>query len=647
MCLLQHNHNDDTNNFKSKTIPAVPLQSLPQLYDTCLPIAGININSSQDSYDCNDACDLNIESLIMHEDDSGKNREINLVQYPIEKDAMSAAYTSDCGEVHIRREDEKQMQSTFILSINDADSFQEKRILRVEESSSGYIVADFCGVNGYEQILFLPPWIVKEDSSTMCSSITEQKTMLERYLMQCVLADGKSIMYHSESKIDISYSEPIPSIRLAPMNAAMSDTEESERKKKKRKVMGNCNGANEQSSSNITTHSQNNASHNRGEETEWQKKLRIGIQRRLDQELALQKKHYAITKIKEKLIVQSRRVLKDLSLARKGDHSSLEMVRMHYSLYPVNDLSNSLSVQLHLEVDLVLNADKYGFKGTNLSESCLYDVQLSCSPQSRRDEMSVRTQSAIVPTFGKGDCFTILAVSGIKFSSSALAGGNADVQLTLNAFFRNVPTILDDSRDTKMKGLILGSISIPRENLILCKTSPSNVIEFSDRTKRDYPTHDMKSLGLVPTAIFDYRVPRILIIDISNSASNDIKADWQKIVEPINSACTPGNRIDFHYEEGRMSIELIVFAPSPEQRLGLLQSLLRFIPRIVGTQQCVVNDDYMAESFAAAMKKELQIIEHHAASSKPLSRGGFNDIIRAQCISDEIAVRMMENRDSE
>jgi hypothetical protein len=34
-----------------------------------------------------------------------------------------------------------------------------------------------------------------------------------------------------------------------------------------------------------------------------------------------------------------------------------------------------------------------------------------------------------------------------------------------------------------------------------------------------------------PTTIFDYRAPQICTIDVSNSASNDIQGDWDKIAE--------------------------------------------------------------------------------------------------------------------
>ena len=95
-----------------------------------------------------------------------------------------------------------------------------------------------------------------------------------------------------------------------------------------------------------------------------------------------------------------------------------------------------------------------------------------------------------------------------------------------------------DHGNVRMEGLVLGFLLIPFENLLLRGDSRAENLRIYDAVDVDVDVrkdvdadHFKTAADCTPAAIFDYRAPQICTIDVSNSASNDIQGDWDKIAE--------------------------------------------------------------------------------------------------------------------
>ena len=662
-------------------VAALSLGAISNIYDAFLPLRNVNdididididIDTAclESSNDCDCDYDFNIEELVLNDNDFGDD-EFSLVRYPSDE-GWESAYAGDCKQVHIQRIPDSEV-NTFVCSVNGSDADvnvnggQEDQAIKFKLASSGYIIGDFYGTNGYEQILFLPPSLalgggVLDSAREHVENVAEQKLALQQTLSKCILVDGVRAMYKGTYNI----AHFVDAERVANIQLSSEPLSLSEQRKKRKIGAGNNESVSvlrEQSTLDVN-HTVKNGQESRQEKT-WEKMLRNGLVARLQHELALQSNQRAIANMKEQLVCQSQRVLKEISidgLEGGRNQRSLEMIRIRYTMNPLNDVGNGngLSLQMHLEVDLASKSLKNHDHGKDISESNLYDVQLSCSPRSEQRGLSVLTSSSLVPIFGNADCFTMmvsLSVSDIKMPTYTLDGDiiwqdtdNGDLRLTLTAFYRDNAIELENEK-ARNKGLVLGFISIPYENMLLRGNSKAEnlkicrTIDF--KKPRDHSGNSYESVDSSATAIFENRVPYVCTIDVSNSASNDIQGDWEKIAESINCnvSAQNSNCVRCQYNQQTKKIELILFSSSPEQRLFLLQLVLRCIPSdatIDGACVECVNDDYLVKSFATAILKEIDIIEHHIhiSGTKALSTNDRVDIYKAQSDTDAICGRI-------
>ena len=182
-----------------------------------------------------------------------------------------------------------------------------------------------------------------------------------------------------------------------------------------------------------------------GVEKDWQQKVRRGVQNRLRSEMLLQRHLRDITKIKERLIYQSRSLVREISGAKPtGGPQTLETVSIRYISRRVMN-ENKVTVHLCLEVDILLKGESEQLEGN------IFDVQLSCSPRTSKRAISAITTSSLLPKFAEGEVIIMLAsiiISGNKFRGESL--GDDDIaQLTVNAFYR------DDLLQSRKKCLVV------------------------------------------------------------------------------------------------------------------------------------------------------------------------------------------------
>eukprot|EP01083_Nonionella_stella_P045254 121611_1 len=251
--------------------------------------------------------------------------------------------------------------------------------------------------------------------------------------------------------------------------------------------------------------------------------------------------------------------------------------------------------------------------------------------------------------------------------------GSEFVKVSIAAHFRNIARVPPKSNDVDMKGVVLGHMSLPLESMLFSKDLLSGAddaqsmrtIEFST-SDYPYPYHSFdlpvanntsdSSLPVQPIAIYEYRPPMIITIDVSQSLSNNINQEWQDLATSINNACNNitgvgGNRVDVLYENH--VIKLIMMAETPHQRACLVDLVLRYLPdgtKIINQSsmgnEAEAHEEYYAKSLVSAALMELDTLSRHTAQqAPPLSREDFRDIVAAQNLTDEIASRLLLSKE--
>ena len=355
-------------------------------------------------------------------------------------------------------------------------------------------------------------------------------------------------------------------------------------------------------------------------ENTWQKILRRAVRKRYNRAISLEKKQHHIIQIKKQLNLQSRRILRNTSIASnstsfhtKNIADGLKITQIRYRIEPVTGMPNSSSVQLHMEIDIAMDS-------THNRGLFLRNLHLSLSPKTKENQsLSVSTQSGVIPTMRVGNCFRITALVAISGSNvSPLPTDNTCAQLLLSVFFSYVPGSNSISKEDTMKSMVLSLISIPFESMIF-KSNVSLTLNSNVEQRK-------------PTAIFDYRAPCSLSIDISESISNKIQGDWQAITSSFNSKLMLGNHVECRFD--RQRVELSVFASSPEQRLCLLKGFMGFMPKesqIVETTAGALQRG--GSNLVKGILKELALIQHVSSSGS----GRIAELLQTQFENDGLA----------
>jgi len=369
----------------------------------------------------------------------------------------------------------------------------------------------------------------------------------------------------------------------------------------------------------------------------------------------------------------------------------------------------SSSVEIHLEIDIRLVRHPTGGTDSSSRSRSLCDLQLSCSPtiepssSSSSCKMEVHTCSAIVPTLHIGDCVTIMAcvtVCGITpYNDDEDEDRNRKVfGLGIAILWRNYhngsggsscSSSSSDGGGTKgYKGTLLGSIHFPLETLLLDQHPRYCYDEDDDENGDDEmeengllhtidfmvpqqatltttllpplpPTKSSSSsttpavveMNTTSNAIFDYRKPRILTIDISKSNTptpttattnlnnsrrrkhedddyDVVERLWDRRLKGLITSVHRGRigRIDVHHDTGgekdggRQYVRLAVFASSPEHRAGLVELVLKCLPETVHLVETSSSSDtntttnnYMTRSLVTAVTNEINIMERHSS----------------------------------
>jgi len=600
------------------SVPSVPLHLIHSFYDSFMEIQSSNcviepLESNDPNFDGDPIAEVIIPRHHFHRNATNKDGDFSLWQYPCEREAESAAVGNNI-EIHVTRDttetDQRGFYSLYLVKDSIAP-LPDTPILKIQ--SAGYLICEMSNSNGNEQILFLPPHL--QEIFSPSKSVSDHKTILSQIIKQCTLVDGIHMFCHSANTLSISRNGGTKRVRFCNV-----DTEKSVKTTSPKPSLSSLSP-----SRNAGTGTEKNIE--ALPENKWQKALRTAVRKRYNRAISLEKKQHQIIQIKKQLNLQSRRILRNTSITPNSTRyhtkhiaDRMKIAQIRYRVEPVTGMSNSSSVQLHMEVDIAMDS-------THNHGPFLHNLHLSLSPKTKENQsLSVSTKSGVIPTMRVGNCFRISAlvtISGISVTS--LPTDNTCAQLLLSAFFSYVPGCTGISKKGDIKSIVLSLISIPFESMIF-KSNPSLTLNSNVEQRK-------------PTAVFDYRAPCSLSIDVSASISNKILDDWQAITDSFNSKCMLGNRVECRFDRQRVRVELSVFASSPEHRLCLLKGFMGFMPKesqIVETTAGALQRG--GSNLVKGILKELTLIQHVSSSGS----GGVAELLQTQFENDGLASHLCD-----
>ena len=375
------------------------------------------------------------------------------------------------------------------------------------------------------------------------------------------------------------------------------------------------------------------------------------------------------------------------------------MIRMRYGTMPLLNHGgsglggSSLGISLNVCVDVVCigGGDGNG-DGTRSKKAAdgLGGLHLSFSPASCQDlssSVTVKSLSGTVPILEPGGCVSIMA--SVDITSLSWVGGtnkkkvksknkndpyeDDGFELSLNALWSDASATAGKGIGGK-RGSVLGSLKLPREAMLLPSslqgyhTSTVLTHEVDWSLQRHGSGSNSATKTLRPSAVFEYRDPRVITIDITecNGSGDGAVGGLRDLVDSLNSSIMAGsggrNRLELCYFPSRpgagggsaMSTvsqhpRIIVLAQSSEERIGLVRLVLKNLPdtaNIVGTTtggeiDQVDEQKKIMKALLLSIKEEARLINAHRRSSpENMSLAMMGDLAAAQVNTDEVASRV-------
>ena len=137
----------------SRRVPAVPLHEIFRLYDVNVEYESLRGHTVQNS---KNKAPLRIEELVYKEDPvKNGDGEIIMTQYPNGKDQQVVYLGDQNRAINIRQVKNDSCEKEFSFCCSRNKSLREIEII-FKLPSYGYLIGDFIGTNGNQQVLFLP-----------------------------------------------------------------------------------------------------------------------------------------------------------------------------------------------------------------------------------------------------------------------------------------------------------------------------------------------------------------------------------------------------------------------------------------------------------------------------------------------------------
>ena len=568
-------------------------------------------------------------------------------------------------------------------------------LLHVGAGGAGTLVADFCGVGGLDQVLFLPPLSGRARPAATATAATataataadggdcRDPSFLAGVLAGSALSDGTSVVLPRSRRgacLALGRSpRGTPTLVLPPTDpvahwdATSSGTGAAaaaapsplppvpqESQKDPRPDLR----------SDPRSDPRPDPRPDPGQEQPWRAKLASALVDRLGSEARASKRRREDVEARRELARRSRRALES-SGGRGTPGPTAEMVRIKYGTSPLyrggsgtGSGDGALAVGLMACIDVICvgsrqsDAEEEGLEGLHLSFS---SARSTLSSGWCIDSISVRSASGTAPLLRLGECVSIMAsvdVEGLRWAGKGGIATSGDFELSVNCHWKN-------SRETK-NGSVLGLLRLPQETVILPSFSSSGGHPWGITHEIDFSKGRNKigSPGPAPSAILEYREPRVLLLDVSRCVGGADGECLRPLVDAANKALSRSggrNRIELCYTEVEASREgqvqelkkhhprLVVLAHSPEERLELVRLLVKNLPeaaRIAGTTVGGQIDPEQVQASAVralllSMAEEIKLMDRHRRlQAEGLRLDTVGDLAVAQAHTDEAASKI-------
>lgn len=621
-----HGNNDDTLS-KMTTIP-IRLSDVSR-YDFRFvhPVNVITLRGSSSVVQISSCCQNNIsaEDRIAWSKDNSNRLDVNL---PCMACDDEGEHDFECFE-----DDDECIDVYGDTSCIELDSSQKIQNRKQFSSSSFQVhgggcclIADFTGVGGYEQALILPPVessLIVEDASLNSSNdesvLTQRKHMLQTMLENSILTDGSTAFLPRNAKVDIT-TDPMDSaiFKLTPVN---------------REVLSRCfskQNAAALQSKNMNVDNKTHDDHTKVNDNlskddtirtsvppkvpAWLEAIEQTIESRLAKQNVKANQLERTSQVRSDLITKGRETIHKAARYNSNGGSvdmpnDPQILRLRYGARPrtFSDTQHGLSAVIDLEIDIYLPSKR--------EPEELYDFHVSCTLASRAEQNveNIRTQSGVVPVFQNGNCITILA-------SVSLNDLDIDIQSnrkSTSTLDFNIQGLWLD-KFQKRQGSVLCILRLPLSGILFSAVSSATRWGHCIQHEIDFTSinDEIYASTLSPSAVFDYRYPRTLNIDISESIGLQGGNIWKDLVSKLNSQIGMSSYVDLYFVKGEPTLKLVIFASNPAEQTAITNLVLQNLPENTKLFEQDPNEAKNVKVLLVSLKKEAETFQKHRTMPK-------------------------------
>ncbi|KAK1743792.1 hypothetical protein QTG54_005389 [Skeletonema marinoi] len=342
---------------------------------------------------------------------------------------------------------------------------------------------------------------------------------------------------------------------------------------------------------------------------EWLEAIEQTIESRLAKQVAKAKQLERTTQVQSDLIHKGRETIhKAARLNSTGGSldNDPQILRLRYGTRPrtVSDTQKGLSAVIDLELDMHLPHQRESKE--------LHDFHVSCTLASKLEQNitsvdNIRTQSGVVAVFQDGNCITILA-------SLLLNELDLDFQTNRNSTstldFNIQGLWLDEMQ--KRQGSVLCILRLPLNGILFSPMSSATRAGHCIQHEIDFTSADKNHASrLVPSAIFDYRHPRTLNIDVSGSIGLQDGTIWKDLVSKLNRQIGMSSCIDLYYIKGDPTLKLVIFASNPAELAAITNLVLQNLPNNAKIFEQDPDEAKNVKTLLASLKNEAAAFQKH------------------------------------
>ncbi|KAL9188180.1 hypothetical protein ACHAXT_006558 [Thalassiosira profunda] len=331
-----------------------------------------------------------------------------------------------------------------------------------------------------------------------------------------------------------------------------------------------------------------------------------------------------------------------------------EVCRLRYGTRPRTSLETSggISSVLDLEIDVYVPSDGKS-RASSADTGVFHDFHLSCAlankHQSTGDQSSatrskIRTVSGVVPTLKSGDCVTILASVLLSELWTSLRDGDdtSTLDISIQGLWADASSdaqrvASNPTQQKSRQGAVLCILRLPLDALLATPsiTTPPRSGHWIQQEIDFASVGDASSPA--PTALFEYRQPRTLVIDTSGDTQHDI-AMWKELVTNLNSIVGWSSFIDLYCKKGDPWLKLVVFGSNPEERAATVKLVLKSLPQ---SAKLVLEEDpderQRVKALLMSLKNEAEALKRHRALRTEIRPESLAEIGTLQMHTDGVA----------